>query len=166
MTKLKNKEKKKQILLITLYQQSSIHTSPRTSESRKATGRSLHAIRGRSFSPTLSSLLKAYKGSLAPVSQKFNETNIRKTHHTSCKPEKKKHKFKCMNEITLNATTLEAIPTTTSDRGISFPCLIFLIIGNHRGNPLNAQHLFNSFSHQIQQQQQQQKLPTITMEKK
>ena len=48
--------------------QNFITTSPRTSESRKATGCcSLHPSKGNSFPQTLSTFLKAYKGSLAPV---------------------------------------------------------------------------------------------------
>jgi len=43
-----------------------------------------------------------------------------------------------MMDPTLNATTFEAVPTTSSVRSLT--SLILLIIGNHSGNPLDAQH--------------------------
>lgn len=120
------------------------NTSPRRRESRNARGGSpAHACRAKSFPLAF---LKAYKGSFASVNK--IKTQITKKSHVLMRKSSVNIACTCIYELekekrTWNATSFEAIPTTTSDGTRRVCSVVFLEVGNDSGNPLDFEHHFS-----------------------
>lgn len=132
------------MVLTVLHEQNSIFTSPRRSESRNVRGGSpAHACRAKSFPLAF---LKAYKGSFASVNK--IKTQITKKSHVLMRKSSVNIACTCIYELekekrTWNATSFEAIPTTTSDGTRRVCSVVFLEVGNDSGNPLDFEHHFS-----------------------